>query len=728
MASRIDRLSRSLFPEEEREEEERRPATKVERLSRSLFPREPVPVATDARRRLDESLSLGERVAIGTGRGAVDVMEGLGQVRREATDFLSPRQLPPTPDPANQQAPPIPGIVLPRESDLFTERAMLERELFEQGDVDQGFVGTGSRLLGNVLAGGALGGLVGGPIASGVARLGPAARTAATLAGGAVGGGTAFVEPGGSRTRQALTGAALAGVLAPVIGRLSNRLLARGETAFKRMSRNRRLNETARELASVPELTPDQRRRIALDVADGFTPEQAMRKFEIEEIGGIPTRGQVTGNVEDLRFEVDEIRLPQSEAGRRIQAAEQASRRQISEGMDEQVARLSGGRSVDVEEAGTAARESLSEARGLVKQVEDVAWGRARDTAEELGVNIRPSALARALDDEVDFLGQDSLRPIRERMRRIGLLDNKGNISDDLDLTPSQAEATRRIIGEVFDGGNRNAKRVAGKLQRALLSDVSRDAGEDVFREARRISAQRFAAFDNREKVHALLQGNIGPEQVVRRFEGAGFKAKDVSEFFETLESIDPPVANQLRASVLDDVFGKARGALDVDEVPRLTPKTFSNRLDAIGRAKLRAIFGDEEADALFTFGRRLQQFAGVDFRTAGPGTAGDLRRMQRLGNAFGRLMDVMDVGSLGMTRLIAGAFRAVSSGMRSRSAEARARRALNLELLKRENLTSGILSRGAVSPGAAVGVGAATPQAQGLFAEPDPRARSRRP
>lgn len=647
-------------------------------------------------------MSTTERFTVGAGRGAVDIAEGLGQIVREGMDVIDPRTQPPTPDPANPDAPPIPGVVTPGRADLFNERAMEERRLFDEGGL--GTAGTAGRIIGNIAAGGAIARPV--AAASGLATLergGRVARALANTAGGVAGGGAAFVEEGGSRAQNMVLGGALGLALAPVAGAIANRLGRIARSGTRRITRPRRLRAAMAELANDTQLSGDQKRRIANDIADGFTPEQAMRKFEIEEIGAIPTRGRVTGDLDDLRFEVDQRRVSGP-----VAETEQASRRGVDARMRAEVERLSRGADVDPGSAGDVASQALERGRAAMKDLERQAFQAVDERLAQLPDNVRIGArsLRAAVGDEIDFLDAEALAPVRSRLRRLGVLDAGGELADEVVLTPTQAESARRVLGEVFRSGDPNAKRVAGKLREALQEDVVRDVGEDVFVSARAISAERFAAFDNREKVSAILQGKIGPEQVVKRIQGAGTKASEVHELFETLDAVDSNAANLLRASVLEDVFSKARGAVDADGVPSLTPASLQRKVKALGMAKMEAMFGRPQAEALAQFSDRLSKFAAIDFRTAGPGTAGDL--MNKLRASFGRLLGATPGG-----RWVSGAYEAIRNGVKSREGQTMARRALNLEILKRENLMAELLEpRAHPATAAAAGATAAEERA----------------
>lgn len=637
-----------------------------------------MPAPNYTRADLDKSIGTIDRFLIGTGRGYVDAWEGIKQLALEGVDVVD--------------AALTGGAIGGGEfADEYTQEVMPGRETYSQGDL--GVPGTVGRVAGNIapmiVPGGAAAKGLG--LAKVASQGGTAARVAATTLGGAGGGATVFVEPGGfSRGENMAMAAVLAPPLAKIASGLTNALgnvVQRGKASVTRAARRK---AAISYLSSDGTLTAAHRARIADDVADGFTPEQALRKFELEEVGAVPTRGRVTGDVDDLRFEVDQSRVSGAVAD-----VEQESRRGMVAKMDE-IARGMTPLSTEVGEVGEDVAAALKAGRKAARMVEDKAYKAADDAVANMP-EVGTANLEAVLNRKFDFFLDPNLAPLQSALRRAGILTAEG-VEQGKKLTGEQAEIVLSVVKGLEPKGR--AKHLVGEVRNALQKDVVESLGEDVYAPARAISARRFATYDTPERVSAIIEGKIAPEQLIRKMGERNFSAKNVDELVTALDDVDPQLVSQVRGSFLNELFKTAKGSLDQGNVPRLTPQTLLNRLDAIGPRKLTALYGERRAGDLMTFANRLQRAASTDFRTAGPGTAGDLER--KIGPIFSRIIDGFPGG-----QWVTGLMQAASSGAKDRAAQRQIRRALNVQLLARENLLRDVLvPSDAPGVGAAIGAG----------------------
>ncbi len=611
------------------------------------------------RAEMENEMSALDKLLVGLGRGAVDVAEGAAQIGLQVGESL--------------------GLADDGAADRFTKEAQQERELYDRGNL--GAAGAAGRIAGNIAAtavpAGGIAKATGlGKLAAKLMEGGKLAKGAVFSTAGAAGGASQFVEEGDTRAENTAEGAAAGLVLGPAAEKLGAALQNAGRKVFSGATRGKRLQRARQHLrGQVPDDALDA---IANDVADGLTPEQAIKKANLERFGLTATRGRISGDMDDLRFEMQQERasgrLSDIESGNRAAALDSAGR---------QARELAENSETNAYSAGEAAKQALQSARNSAKAAEGAAFDQAGERLARISEDVRisPQNLGRVVGDEIDFLSTDSLRPVAARLRRIGILDANDELIDGAKLTPRQAEAARRVIGNIFQGNDANAKRVAARLQEALKDDVVRDVGEDVFTQARQISAKRFANFDNRAKVDALIKGNVPPERVARNMWQKSFSVGDVKEFLETLSNASPDAAKQMRGAVLEDVFSVLKsGSSDINGVPFISPAQLEKRLSEIGDAKLNAIFGSEKVGEIRAFASTLREALGDRRAMNSSGTSADM--FDRLRQGVSAMVEMVPGG-----RFLTGLARAASEGAQSKSAERMVRRAINLEILKRENL-----------------------------------------
>lgn len=97
--------------------------------------------------------------------------------------------------------------------------------------------------------------------------------------------------------------------------------------------------------------------------------------------------------------------------------------------------------------------------------------------------------------DQADFLGTTEgealLRGMKARMKSLGMLDAEGN---PLPVTVERAERLKQYLGQQWKPGT---SRLISAVKDAIDDDVLKGAGEDVYKEARRMRALKGSVFEN---------------------------------------------------------------------------------------------------------------------------------------------------------------------------------------------------------------------------------------
>lgn len=159
----------------------------------------------------------------------------------------------------------------------------------------------------------------------------------------------------------------------------------------------------------------------------------------------------------------------------------------------------------------------------------------------------------------------------------------------------------------------------------------------------------------------------------------------------DTLTKIDNQAADDLRGGILRSLVSDLTGRGDRGGVPEINFKTFRRNLDGMGRAKLDAIFGREGARAINDFASAVGALTRVDKGVANPGTAGTLAKMLKSTMGIAGKISAVIPGGSGVVDFLAGAHRVVKSANLDAKEKERALRAINVELLQREQLAKRI-------------------------------------
>jgi hypothetical protein len=160
--------------------------------------------------------------------------------------------------------------------------------------------------------------------------------------------------------------------------------------------------------------------------------------------------------------------------------------------LDEQTLRLRGERIVAPIDA--LKQELQGQMANTYSQSKQIAAGKPA---------VNPASFQKFLDTESNFTVNDSFmslrRGIQSHLKEAGLLDDKGRI---LPMTVEQAENLRQYINSNW---NNERSRLVGRLKDKIDNDVTKVAGEDVYKAAR----------DIRTKIGRLLDDPKGVAKIM---------------------------------------------------------------------------------------------------------------------------------------------------------------------------------------------------------------------
>ena len=641
---------------------------------------------------LDSQIGPVEKSLIGLGRGFVDVGEGFAQtgLALNAMLGLSPNA--------------------GKRFDDYTREADAERAEFEAGSMDDGVLGFGGRVGGNVA-----GLLIPGGIAGKVlTKLAPAAvpamtqttggRLALSGAAGAAEGATSFVGEDDSRALNTALGIVAGGLFGEV-----------GFQLARKLSGKRGLDAFSVVVDDLPASIPDaQRTKIAKDVSEGLTLDQALARAQLEQIPGVKaTEGRVTQDLDQLHFEHEQLR----HAGP-VADLDQANRAAVFDEADRMVGQYTA--QPDAYDAGESVRATLAtgkkSAHKTTREAYDAAdaiaarEGKPRISMQggqmvaQPGKTIAPTKIEQTLAEEIDSFTVEEMKPVVSILTRNGILkQNQEGLLEVVEgarLHPTKLNAVRRTLASVKAKGS--TKTILARVKQSLDDDVVDSIGRDIYEKARSIAQSEFDLFDNRQKVKAILDGIIKPDDIVARAKSKSFAVSDVKDVLRALEKTNPQAANDLRGGVLKSLVSDLRGRGDRGGVPEVNFATFRKNLNALGRAKLEALYGRTGARAINDFASAVGALSRVDKGVANPGTAGTLAKLWKATKGIsGRIGERVPLG-----QWLLGAHRAVKAANLDESQKRRAIRAIDIEILKREQMEAALTE--SVDPAVPVAAGAA--------------------
>ncbi len=141
---------------------------------------------------------------------------------------------------------------------------------------------------------------------------------------------------------------------------------------------------------------------------------------------------------------------------------------------------------------------------------------RAYDQAKQIAAGqpvVNPANLQKFLDTESNFTVNDSFmslrRGIQAHLKESGLLDKNGRV---LPMTVEQAENLRQYINSNW---NNERSRLVGRLKDKIDNDVTKVAGEDVYKNAREIRTKIGRLLDDPKGVAKIM--DYDPQNPINR-------------------------------------------------------------------------------------------------------------------------------------------------------------------------------------------------------------------
>jgi hypothetical protein len=171
-------------------------------------------------------------------------------------------------------------------------------------------------------------------------------------------------------------------------------------------------------------------------------------------------------------------------------------------GLDEQTLRLRGERIVAPFDA--FKQELQGQMANAYNQAKQVAAGQPA---------VNPTNLQKFLNTESNFTVNDSFmslrRGIQSHLKESGLLDDKGRV---LPMTVEQAENLRQYINSNW---NNERSRLVGRLKDKIDNDVTKVAGEDIYKGAREIRTKIGRLLDDPKGVAKIM--DYDPQNPINR-------------------------------------------------------------------------------------------------------------------------------------------------------------------------------------------------------------------
>lgn len=116
-------------------------------------------------------------------------------------------------------------------------------------------------------------------------------------------------------------------------------------------------------------------------------------------------------------------------------------------------------------------------------------------------------------DHRADFLGTTEgkalLEGVTEKMRDLGMVDAEGNA---VPVTVAQAERMNQYLGGVW---THRTGRLIREMKDSIFEGVTRNAGEDIYKQARTLRAMRASTLDDPKGIAKIMDAS-GPEGINR--------------------------------------------------------------------------------------------------------------------------------------------------------------------------------------------------------------------
>lgn len=330
----------------------------------------------------------------------------------------------------------------------------------------------------------------------------------------------------------------------------------------------------------------------ALKTGKQLDPNALLRKAEFEALGIQPTQGQVTR---------DPMQFARERNLRGIEGAGEPLAQRFSEQNNQLTSMLNrqAAGAVDPDVAGSRLMSALELQDRPVKANVSKAYSAARDNAGRSAM-LDVQAFANRANDELDqqMLGRFLPEEAKGLLNDIssGKIPLNVNNLVQVDSVLSQAQraaannpAAQKAIGVVRDA-----------LNNAEIDSAAGQSAKAAFDNARGLARTRFSAIDQTPGLKAALDGEV-PDTFVRKYLING-DTKSVNNLMMVLRN-DEGAAAQARAQVGAYLRDKAFGA-NASGDKAFAQESYNKAIQSLGKNKLTAIFGQDDAEQLARIGR----------------------------------------------------------------------------------------------------------------------------
>lgn len=441
--------------------------------------------------------------------------------------------------------------------------------------------------------------LMGGAVPAVTSTLG---RAAAGTAIGAVGGAINPVMEGkdywGDKAAQVGTSAALGGVAAPLVGKLADALVPKVNSLierFKNTSPNLQQIDTlikqgldeigARQENMTKQQIDALRQQVTDALKRGKTVDAAalMRKADFEELGIVPTRGQITRDPTQFAKERNLRGVPG--VGEPLMQRFDTQNQKIQE-----LVQALKGNPAEPYQAGVTLRDTLSGVdAGMGKNV-SAAYKMARESSgKEAEVGL--TGLAQDYADIVHRFGSKVPDGIRNQFKQFGL---ESGTQSKL-FTVEEADKLLKEINKQV-GADSGANTALSELRAAVKKAMAEGPADDVFATARDLASKRFKLQEAIPALEAAASGEA-PDNFVRNYVLNG-KVEEVQRLAKLLKSTNPEAFDQARAQIGDKISRAAFGENMAGDA-LAAPDRLARELRTLGTDKVKAFYTDAEIEQM---------------------------------------------------------------------------------------------------------------------------------
>jgi len=466
------------------------------------------------------------------------------------------------------------------------------------------------------------------PFGVGAATLkGPIKRFAAEVGLGFIEGGAIAKGEGrkfGSQLMSAGIGGTIAGAMElgiPVVGFIGSKIVRKvtgkkptGPLLTKIGQPTPELQKALDSAGLTFEDMTDASIQILKDQPRLVDPNQAARKAFLEGQGltdsAAPTTAQVTRGATEFQAQQEAAKTT-GEVGARLEAQQGV----LTNRFDETIAGTGG---QPVTSGSPIADHVLNRSTELDNEIYglyEVARERLTDT-EQVDLS-KTFARLKSMEPSDSVMGHP-IKAIQGEAKRLGLIDADGKILRK--ATVEESELLRKFSNQLFNSVTDHGRTGLRNFRNAIDDDVTKSAGEDIFKQGRQakakfeadLSRSKISKFDKRKRsiIRDILENkdNVNPEDFLNKTVlSKTVRATDIRDIKNYLNTGTPEQViagkqafDDLRAETLEWIKNTSFiGPEDANGVRNLSRDKLTKAIDKIGKEKLDVMFSKAEVSFL---------------------------------------------------------------------------------------------------------------------------------